>query len=106
MLSMREERILRQMERDLHHDDPWFGLHLTMVRVRDLPHRRSVRIGLMVELTLVVLAALGATYRLPALLILGAGFGTLLPLVALVCWHEPPDPPDPPPTPWQVLGKW
>jgi hypothetical protein len=106
MLSMQEQRILRQIEHDLHRDDPRFGLHLTIVRMRDLPHRRGARIILVIELALVALAVLGAAYHLAALLILGAGFGTLLPLVALVCWQQPADPPDLPPTPPSIFGKW
>ena len=106
MLSMDEQRILREIEHGLRHDDPWFGWHLTMVRIRDLRHRRSARVCLVMELAFVALTVAGAVCGLPALLILGAGFGVLVPMVALVCWLPPPDTPDRSPLPPLTFGCW
>ena len=106
MLSAEEERVLREIEHGLHHDDPWFGPHLMLVRIRNLRHRRSARICLAIELALLALVAVGAVYNLPILLILGAEFGVLLPLVALACWLPPPQPPDAPPTLPPTLWYW
>lgn len=99
MLSAEEERVLREIEHGLHHDDPWFGPHLLLVRIRDLRYRRSARVCLVIELALLALVAVGAVFALPELLIIGAGFGMLLPMVAMLIWFVPPDPPDRPPTP-------
>lgn len=105
MLSVEEQRMLREIEHGLHHDDPWFGWHLAMVRIRDLRRRRSARVCLVIELAFVALAIVGAAFALPTLLILGAGFGALLPMVALAFWLPPPDPPDRPPPP-MTFGYW
>ncbi|HEX5114622.1 MAG TPA: DUF3040 domain-containing protein [Pseudonocardiaceae bacterium] len=96
---MEEERALRQIEHGLRHDDPWFGWYLAMVRIRDLRHRRSARVCLVLELAFVALAVVGVVFDLPTLLILGTAFSVLVPLVALVWWLPPVGPPDAPPTP-------
>lgn len=106
MLSVEEQRRLREIEHGLRHDDPWFGWHLAMVRIRDLRHRRSARVCLVIELAFVALAIVGAVFALPTLLILGVGFAVLVPMVALVCWLPPPDPPDRPPPPPMTFGYW
>ncbi|NKQ58857.1 DUF3040 domain-containing protein [Amycolatopsis sp. K13G38] len=106
MLSTEEERIMRQIERGLRHDDPWLGRHLAMVRMRALSRRRGARVCLVMELAFVVLTVAGAVCGLPALLMLGAGFGVLVPMVALACWLPPPDPPDGSPLPPLMLGWW
>ena len=104
MLSAEEQRVLREIEHGLHHDDPWFGPHLMLVQIRDLSCRRSARICLAIELALLALVAVGAVFTLPELLIIGIGFGMLLPMAAMVIWFAPPDAPDRPPTP--PLGYW
>lgn len=106
MLSADEQRILRQIEHDLRHDDRWFGWHLAMVRVRDLRHRRAARVCLVIELALVALTVVGGVFGMPELLVIGAGYGVLLPLVALVFWLSPPEPPDAPPSNWPPTLGW
>lgn len=106
MLSVEEQRMLREIEHGLRHDDPWFGWHLCMVRIRALRHRRGARVCLVMELAFVALTVAGAVYGLPGLLILGAGFGVLVPMVALACWLPPPDPPDGSPPPPPTFGFW
>lgn len=105
-MSAEEQRILHQIEHGLRRDDPWFGWHLAMVRVRDLRRRRSARVCLMIEPAFVALAICGAVFGLPALLIIGAGFGVLVPMVALVFLLPPPDPPDGAPPPPLTFGYY
>lgn len=106
MLSTEEQRILRQIEHGLRRDDRRFCWRLTALRLRDLHHRRSARICLVIELAFLALAAAGMVYALPALTILGAGLGVLLPMVALMLWLPPPDFPDGPPTPPPAFWYW
>lgn len=106
VLSAEEHRILQQIEHGLSQDDPWFGWHLAMVRIRDLRHRRGARVCLVIEPAFVALAVLGAVVGSPALLILGAGFGVLVPMVALVCLLPPPELPDGSPPPPLTFGYW
>lgn len=97
MLSAKEQRALREIEHGLRHDDRWFGPHLVLVRIRDLRYRRSARVCLVIELAFLALAVIGAVFALPELVMLGAGLGLLLPMVAILIWFPPPDPPDRPP---------
>jgi Protein of unknown function (DUF3040) len=80
LLPVEEQRILRQIELGLHHDDPWFGWHLTMIRIHSLPYRRSARVCLVIELAFVALTVVGAMLQLSTLLMLSAAFGLLFPM--------------------------
>lgn len=100
MLSADEQRTLHEIEHGLHRDDPWFGPHLAMVQIRHLRYRRSAWVCLAIELAFLAMAAVGAMFTLPELLIIGASFSVLMPTLAMLIWFAPPEPPDRPPTPW------
>lgn len=99
MLSAEEQRILREIEHGLRQDDPSFGHYLAAAPIRDPRRRRGVRVCLALELVFVALVVVGAVAALPALIIVGAGLGVLVPMVALTCWLPPPDPPE-------LFGYW
>lgn len=105
MLSTEEQRLLRQIEHGLHHDDPWFGVHLSMVRIRELRSRRGVRVCLLIELTFVALAVVGGILALPALVAIAVSAAVLLPMAAWSYWLAPSPPADAPPLP-PTFGIW